>query len=129
MINEHVLHIRIMPTAVAISEVKQQFAALDGGALLGLQTSGLALPNVDAYYSLLTPRRVALLSALRQCGPTSIRALAQQVVRDYKNVHTDIVALIEAGLVERDAGNEISTPWDRFDVSFSLQDLSVNAAA
>jgi len=129
MNTEKVLHIRIFPTDAAITNITQRFAMLDKDPSLPPQKPTLSLPSVDAYYLLLTPKRLELLRELHRCQPTSIRVLSQHVQRDYKNVHTDVVALIEAGLIERSAGKEISTPWDRFEVSLPLQDSSVDEAA
>ena len=101
----------------------------DEGVAVQPQPPVLSLSNIDAYYSLLTARRIDLLCGLRRNGPMSIHALSKHLQRDYKNVQGDIVALIEAGLVERDVNGEILTPWDRFEVSLPLQDTSIGAAA
>jgi predicted transcriptional regulator len=129
MNTEEVLRIRVVPTDAAIADVTQRFAMLDKNRSLPPPEPTLSLPSVDAYYSLLTPKRLELLRELRRRQPTSIRALSQQVQRDYKNVHTDVVALIEAGLIERNADKEIFTPWNRFEVSLPLQDSAVDEAA
>lgn len=70
--------------------------------------------------ALLTPRRFELLKQLRQAGPISIRALAKTLNRDYKNVHSDTVALEEAGLIARNAEGLIVAPWDVIDAHVSL---------
>ncbi len=41
----------------------------------------------------LTPRRWELIAALREAGPSSVRALAQRLGRDQENVHGDVAAL------------------------------------
>jgi len=129
MNTEEVLRIRVVPTDAAIADVTQRFAMLDKNRSLLPQEPTLSLPSVDAYYSLLTPKRLVLLRELRRRQPTSTRALSQQVQRDYKNVHTDVVALIEAALIERNADKEIFTPWDRLEVSLPLQDSAADEAA
>jgi predicted transcriptional regulator len=45
----------------------------------------------------LTPARWQLLASLRARGPTSVRALAKYLERDYKNVHTDVAQLAQLG--------------------------------
>ena len=40
--------------------------------------------------AILTPKRLELMKALRQHGPLSVRALAKQLKRDYKNVHVEV---------------------------------------
>ena len=126
----NVLHIHVTPTDAAIAAVKQQLAALDAGRSAPSAQPTLSLPSVDALFSLLTSKRVELLRALRQSDrPVSIRALAKSLQRDYKNVHGDTIALIEAGLVERDTTGQVFTPWDRFEVHLPLQDAPRDRAA
>ncbi len=48
----------------------------------------------------LSPGRWILLKKLRKKGPMSIRALAKELNRDYKNVHTDVRTLERVGLIE-----------------------------
>ena len=60
----------------------------------------------------LTPGRWALLKKLHANGPQSIRALANELGRDYKNVHTDVRRLEKIGLIERTKNDRIMVPWD-----------------
>ena len=60
----------------------------------------------------LTPGRWALLKKLHAYGPLSIRALANELGRDYKNVHTDVRRLEKIGLIERTKNDRIMVPWD-----------------
>lgn len=53
----------------------------------------------------------------------SIREVARRVGRDFKGVHTDVSALISAGLVDQEDG-KICFPYDRIHVEFDI-----NAAA
>lgn len=62
--------------------------------------------------AILTPKRVELLQSLRQGEPVTVRALATRLGRDYKNVHVDVAALEEAGLIARNDGGLLIAPWD-----------------
>lgn len=62
--------------------------------------------------AILTPKRVELLQSLRQGDPVSVRALATRLGRDYKNVHVDVAALEDAGLLTRDNNRLLIAPWD-----------------
>lgn len=57
--------------------------------------------SARALLSELTPARIDLLEALRQCGPCSVYALAKNTGRNYSNVHTDVNKREEHGLVKR----------------------------
>jgi predicted transcriptional regulator len=59
---------------------------------------------------ILTPRRIDLLLTLQARGKMTMRALAQLLKRDYKNVHGDVQRLKLTGLVETDNGR-VHVPW------------------
>jgi predicted transcriptional regulator len=61
----------------------------------------LHFENLETLLKTLTSARWALLKTLRAKGPMSIRALARELGRGYKNVHTDVQRLKEIGLIER----------------------------
>ena len=60
----------------------------------------------------LTPARWNLLKQLKTSGPASIFALAKQLQRDYKNVHTDVARLAQLGLIEKTGAALVRVPWD-----------------
>ncbi len=70
--------------------------------------------------SVLTPKRLALLKALRQHGSMSVRALAKHLERDYKNVHADVNALEAVSLIERTKDRLLCAPWDVIDAHVRL---------
>lgn len=70
--------------------------------------------------SVLTPKRLELMKALRQKGPLSVRALAKQLERDYKNVHADVSALEDVELIQRNEENLLVAPWDVIDAHVRL---------
>jgi predicted transcriptional regulator len=72
----------------------------------------LYFENLETLLKTLTARRWVLLKALRTGGPMSVRALANNLGRDYKNVHTDVRQLEQVGLIGRTKDNKIEVPWD-----------------
>ena len=72
----------------------------------------LSLQDLPLLLRTLTPARWELLDRLRNDGPASIYQLAKRLGRDYKNVHTDVTALIAVGLIERQGDAGVSVPWD-----------------
>lgn len=72
----------------------------------------LYFENIEMLLKTLTSGRWVLLKILRENGPMSIRALAIELERDYKNVHTDVRRLEYIGLIGRTKGGEIEVPWD-----------------
>ena len=72
----------------------------------------LSMADLPLLLRTLTPARWELLERLRPTGPLSIYQLAKRLERDYKNVHTDVTALAQIGLIDRAADGRISVPWD-----------------
>jgi predicted transcriptional regulator len=72
----------------------------------------LQFENLELLLKTLTPGRWALLKRLHANGLMSIRALAKDLGRDYKNVYTDVQRLVNIGLIGRAKNNRINVPWD-----------------
>ena len=68
--------------------------------------------NLEVLLKTLTPGRWRLLKKLHANGPMSIRALSNDLGRDYKNVHTDVRRLENVGLIGRTENDWIKVPWD-----------------
>ena len=72
----------------------------------------LCFENLEILLKTLTSQRWVLLRTLRTGGPMSVRALANKLRRDYKNVHTDVRRLEQVGLIGRTKDDKIEVPWD-----------------
>jgi phosphomannomutase len=53
-------------------------------------------------------------------GPLALREIARRVGRDVRGVHTDVHALLVAGLIERDESG-FCFPYDAVHVDFMLK--------
>ena len=80
----------------------------------------LHFEKLEVLLKTLTPGRWALLKKLHANGPMSIRALASDLGRDYKNVHTDVRRLENIGLIGRTKDDRIKVPWDMVEARLSL---------
>lgn len=79
----------------------------------------IAFETPELLWQVLTIKRWEILKVLCGLGPVSIREAARQVGRDVKAVHSDITALVEAGILLRtNAGVEF--PYDSIKVEFTL---------
>jgi predicted transcriptional regulator len=72
----------------------------------------LVFESLETLLQTLTSARWMLLKTLRKIGPMSVRALANELGRDYKNVHTDARRLELLGLIVRTKDNKVEVPWD-----------------
>lgn len=75
--------------------------------------------TVDDILKTLTSRRWELLKMLQAAGPMSPRALARQLERDVKNVHTDVTVLKELNLIE-DHEKGLAVPYDKIEAHLTL---------
>jgi predicted transcriptional regulator len=80
----------------------------------------LYFENLETLLKTLTAGRWVLLKKLRTNGPMSVRALAKELGRDYKNVHTDVRRLELIGLIDRSKDSKIEVPWDIVETQLRL---------
>lgn len=80
----------------------------------------VAFERMEDLLKVLTANRWRLLRTLRSDGPSSIRSLAKALERDYRGVHADVAALVDAGLIERDSDGRMFVPWDRITAEMAL---------
>jgi predicted transcriptional regulator len=62
----------------------------------------LGFETFVTFSRIMTPRRLELLRHVHRHPARSIRALAMALGRDYRRVHEDVEALVQAGLLDRD---------------------------
>jgi predicted transcriptional regulator len=74
----------------------------------------------DSFLAALSPKRIELIRHVRKVGPCSIRRLSQELGRDYKSVHGEVMRLIDAGLIERGPSGEVAVQWDRLVTELDL---------
>lgn len=80
----------------------------------------ISFARPELLWQVLTGKRWELLRALCGAGAVSIREAARRVGRDVKAVHSDVTALVEAGILERSAKG-VEFPYDAVRVEFLLR--------
>ena len=81
----------------------------------------ISFATPELLWKVLTAKRLDLLKVLRGAGPVSIREAARRVGRDVKAVHSDVTALLAAGVLDRAEGGGIIFPLEAVRVEFLLQ--------
>lgn len=81
----------------------------------------ISFSTPELLWRVLTEKRWELLKALCGAGPVSIREAARRVKRDVKAVHSDITALLNAGVLDRTEDGSILFPFEAVKVEFLLQ--------
>lgn len=124
-----VLRVRVGPGGLA--EGLAQFAHTAKAAQDGAACEphfGVSFQEMGQMLAVFTPKRWELIAALRQGGPTSVRALSQRLGRDYKNVHTDVAALEQWMAVQRLPDGRIHVPWAEIVMDMRLPQAQALAA-
>jgi len=75
--------------------------------------------STEALFRAITPCRWEMMGMLQRLGPMSLRALARELGRDIKNVHADVAALKEIGLIE-DHEQGIWVPFQEIEAHLRL---------
>lgn len=101
----------------SIDDVKERLAAAFRDEPQGQRIS---FASVDLLWKVISPKRWDIIRAMVGQGPLAIREVARRLGRDVKGVHGDMLALINAGVVDR-AENGVVFPYDAVHVDFMLK--------
>ena len=85
------------------------------------RSARISFATPELLWQVLTAKRWELLKVLCGAGPISIREAARRVERDVKAVHSDISALLNAGVLDRAEGGGIVFPFEAVKVEFLLE--------
>ena len=92
--------------------------ALETGKTQGVYRS---FESTADLWRTLSPKRWEVLKAMTGAGGLSLREVARRVERDVKGVHTDVHALLNAGLLDKTDDGKIIFPFDAVHVDFMLK--------
>ena len=81
--------------------------------------TNLTFRDLESLLAALTPKRLNLLRHVRHHPAPSIKALAAELRRDYKNVHKDVKELTRLGLLAR-TENRVVAPFAEVEARFVL---------
>jgi len=85
------------------------------------ESARISFASPELLWKVLTAQRWELLKALCGAGPVSIQEAARRVNRDVKAVHSDVIALTNAGILEHAEGGGVVFPYDAVKVEFLLK--------
>jgi predicted transcriptional regulator len=84
------------------------------------RSARISFATPELLWKVLTAKRWELLKAMCGAGPMSIREAARRVERDVKAVHGDVTALLNAGVLDREADGRVVFPFEAVKVEFLL---------
>ena len=85
------------------------------------KSARISFATPELLWKVLTAKRWELLKVLCGAGPVSIREASRRVGRDVKAVHSDVTALLNAGVLNREEGGGIVFPFEAVKVEFLLR--------
>ena len=85
------------------------------------RSARLSFASPELLWKVLTAKRWELLKILCGAGPISIRGAARRVGRDVKAVHSDLTALLNAGVIDRAEAGGVVFPYEAVKVVFLLE--------
>jgi predicted transcriptional regulator len=112
------IYVEVMASDAAARRLAKAWRAAEKGEPVE-PTVGVG--SIGELTALLSPKRMELLRHVAEHPGLSVRALANAVKRDYKNVHTDVVDLEERHLLERDKAGTVSAPYDEIVIRAPLR--------
>jgi predicted transcriptional regulator len=86
----------------------------------GEKAARISFATPELLWKVLTAKRRQLLKTMCGGSPLSIREAARRVGRDVQAVHTDITALLNAGVLDRGKDGRVIFPFDSVKVEFLL---------
>jgi len=98
-------------------------ARVDAGEVQRAASPKLHFANYRQLHSTLTEKRMGLLEYVATHERLSIRQLAGEVQRDYRNVYDDVQRLLQLGLMEIVDGR-LHVPYDEIDIRKTLREAA-----
>jgi predicted transcriptional regulator len=113
------------------AEARQRVKALEDGDPVESRHV-LVLEDEHDLQRLLSPANLALLRAIRRHEPASMRAAAELVDRNFKEVHRNLTELEQLNVIEFEETGRAKRPlvhFDEIDVEVSLRDNETDVAS
>lgn len=112
-------------------DVLKPGAALDAFALTWERAENgkpviprLVFGSLRELFSAITQKRLEAVRFVAAHEGLNTRQLAQRLDRNYKNVHTDVTALVELGLLDKDSQGRLSAPFDEIVIHAVIRDAA-----
>ena len=115
------IEIEVLRGDAALKGFKQAWRRVSAGKS---SASRLAFGTLAQLFSAITEKRLELVRYVGTHGAVNTRRLAAALRRDYKNVYTDVQALVELGLIEKDERGRLSAPFDEIVIRAEVREAA-----
>ncbi|EAP0829414.1 transcriptional regulator [Salmonella enterica] len=114
------LVVRVMSAKESYEETQKAFVAAMSGQAVDVPFS-LTFPDVESLTKvMLGVGRLQIINAMTGADAVSIRELARRIGRDFRGVHRDVQALLNAGVIDHDDQGKIVFPYSAIRFDFTL---------
>jgi len=81
----------------------------------------ISFESPELLFKVISGKRWELIKVMTGAGAMTIREAARRLHRDVKAVHGDVLALLNAGLLQKTEKGQIVFPYDAVHVDFMLK--------
>lgn len=114
------LIVKVSSLESSLAKFKSVWERAEKGKKFDASVEILSFENASTLMKTLSPKRLELLQTLHTLGTVSIRQLAKELHRDYSNVHQDVKALSQIGVIlVKDS--KYYVPWETIITEISLR--------
>lgn len=106
----------VRPPAEAMADFAQAWKSGKGS-----RSDRISFATPELLWKLFTAKRWELLKAMCGAGLVTVCEAARRVGRDVKAVHSDLSALLSAGVLSRTESGQVEFPYEAVRVEFLLQ--------
>jgi predicted transcriptional regulator len=115
------LEIEVLSSKAALRELAGTWRRAKAGKT---STPKLAFGSLRGLFSAITEKRLELVRFVAAHEGLNTRQLAQQLGRDYKNVHSDVAELVELGLLDKGDRGGLTAPFDEIVIHAVVRDAA-----
>jgi predicted transcriptional regulator len=112
------IEIEVLRSGTALNGFKQAWRRAARGKS---GASKLAFGTLAQLFSAITEKRLALVRHVAGREGLNTRQLSIELGRDYKNVYTDVQALLDLGLIGKDERGRLTAPFDEIVIRAELR--------
>jgi len=113
------LTVQVSSLEISLAKFKEVWERAEKGEKFRAPVEILSFENAAILMKTLSPKRLELLQTLHLLGLVSIRKLANALHRDYSNVHQDVKALNQIGVI-LEKESKYYVPWETIITEISL---------
>lgn len=115
------IEIEVLKSQAALDAYAETWRRIEGNEDV---TPRLVFASLRDLFSALTEKRLELMRFVASREGLNTHQLARELERNYKNVHTDVAALVELGLLDKDDEGALTAPFDEIVIHAGIRDAA-----